>query len=194
MLIGREVDHTIENLKKWMANTSVDQPMLTGIAESYIVREPLGVFSVIGSWNYPYLTVLCPLVSVIAAGNCAIIKPSELSPWSSTELKNLIARYLDTSCFQCVLGGVKVAIRSTSVKVDKIIFTGSTEKGALVAQSAAKNLVPCILELGGKSPCIIDKGADLSYTASKISFCSFFNFGQTCVRPDYILIDYSIVN
>lgn len=82
-----------------MADTSVDQPFLTGIAESYIRKEPLGVLCVIGSWNYPYLTVLCPLVSVIAAGNCAIIKPSELSPWSSTELKNFISRYLDTSCY-----------------------------------------------------------------------------------------------
>lgn len=148
---------------------------------------------VLGSWNYPYLTVLCPLVSVIAAGNCAIIKPSELSPWSSTQLKNFIARYLDTSCYQCILGGVKVAIRATSIKVDKIIYTGSTEKGILVAQAAAKNLVPCILELGGKSPCIIDKGTDLTYAASKLAFSCFYNFGQTCTRPDYILIDYTLV-
>lgn len=112
---------------------SVDTPFAIGVGESYILKEPLGVFCVLGSWNFPYLTVLCPLVSVIAAGNCAIIKPSELSPWSSTAMKNFIARYLDTSCYQCILGGVKVAIRSTSIKVDKIIYTGSTEKGILVA-------------------------------------------------------------
>ena len=91
------------------------------------------------------------------------------------------------------MGGVKVAIRATSIKVDKIIYTGSTEKGILVAQAAAKNLVPCILELGGKSPCIVDKGADLAYTASKLAFTCFYNFGQTCTRPDYILIDYTLV-
>jgi len=92
------------------------------------------------------------------------------------------------------LGGVKVAIRATSTKFDKMIFTGSTEKGALVAQAAAKNLVPCILELGGKSPCIVDKGADLAYAASKITFASFYNFGQTCTRPDYVLVDYTLAN
>lgn len=99
LLISREVDHAIANLKSWMAYKSVEQPFATGPGQAYIVKEPLGVFCVVGSWNYPYLTVLCPLVSVIAAGNCAIIKPSELSPWSSTELKNFIARYLDTSCY-----------------------------------------------------------------------------------------------
>ena len=99
LLVSREVQHTIDHLSKWMSATSVDNPAVTGISESYILKEPLGVVSVLGSWNYPYLTVLCPLVSVIAAGNCAIIKPSELSPWSSTQLKNFVARYLDTSCF-----------------------------------------------------------------------------------------------
>ena len=160
-----------------MQPNKVNHPLATGPATSYVIKEPLGVISILGSWNCPMITVINPLVAVIAAGNCAIIKPSELSPWSSNLVKSLIQRYLDTSCYQVVMGAVKVAIRATSIRVDKIIYTGSTEKGMLVAQAAAKNLVPCILELGGKSPCIVDKSCNLDYTALKVAMAAFLNFG-----------------
>lgn len=167
--------------------------MLLSPASSKIVKEPLGVIAILGSWNFPYLTVLHPLISAIAAGNCAVVKPSEMCGYSSTKLKQLFARYLDRECFQVVLGQVQVAIRMTSVAgIDKIIFTGSTEKGKLVAAAAAKNLTPCILELGGKSPAIIDRNCNLEFAAQKIAFSAFFNCGQVCIRPDYLLVDSAV--
>jgi aldehyde dehydrogenase (NAD+) len=143
----------------------VDTPMLIGPGKSYIIREPLGVVAIIGSWNYPFVTTISPMANAIAAGNTVVLKPSELSPFSAKIIKTLMAMSIDSSCYQCVFGHVKVAIALTSSPVDKIIFTGSTEKGRLVAAAAAKNLVPCILELGGKSPMIVDKSANLEYAA-----------------------------
>ena len=160
-----------------MKDECVDTPLIVGPGKSYIMREPLGVIAIIGSWNYPFVTTICPLTHAIAAGNVVVIKPSEFSPYSSKMIKQLLAMSVDSSCYQCIVGHVKVAVALTSSPVDKIIFTGSTEKGKLVAAAAAKNLVPCILELGGKSPLIIDKSADLKFTAAKTGFGSFCNSG-----------------
>lgn len=193
-MILRDAQHTADHLKEWMKDESVDTPLLIGPAKSSIMCEPLGVAGIMGSWNYPYLTTIMPLVAVIAAGNCAVIKPSEMSPHSSLMVKRLVIRHLDSNCYKVVEGAVNVAIKMTSTKFDQIIFTGSTEKGKLVAKAAAENLVPCLLELGGKSPCIIDKGCDVEFAAWKLAFMSFLNSGQTCIRPDYVLIDYSLVN
>jgi len=132
-IVEREIDHTLGSLKEYMAAESVDTPMLVSIGKSYIIKEPLGVVAIIGSWNYPLVTVFSPLVSAIAAGNTAVVKPSELSAYSSAVMKKLLTRYLDTKAFQCVEGQIKVAIKATSSKVDLIVFTGSTEKGKLVA-------------------------------------------------------------
>jgi aldehyde dehydrogenase (NAD+) len=109
-------------------------------------------------------------------------------------MQKFAEKALDHECYQCVQGGVQTAIRATSSKLDLIIYTGSTEKGKLVAQAAAKNLVPCILELGGKSPLIVDKTADVNYAAMKTALGAFINFGQTCVRPDYCLVEYTMVH
>ena len=140
-----------------------------------------------GSWNYPFFTTIGPLIDVIAAGNHCIVKPSELSPHSSRAIKKLIAFSLDSSCYSCCEGAVEVAKALTSTKFDLIIFTGSGEKGKLVAGAAAKNLTPCILELGGKSPAIVDETGDPDFAAQKITFGKFGNCGQTCIAPDYIL-------
>ena len=122
----REARHTYNHFKSWAKQECVNTPMAVGPGKSYIQKEPLGVIAILGSWNYPYLTILCPLVAVIAAGNCAICKPSEQSPWSSKRLFFFFKRYLDKQAFQCINGCVEVAKAFTSLKFDKIIFTGST--------------------------------------------------------------------
>lgn len=189
-MIG-EIDHNIAHLKQWMKDVSVDTPMTVGPAKSRIVYEPLGCVLIIGSWNYPIFTTLGPLVNAIAAGNVAIIKPSEISAHTSNMIKRLIFRWLDSSAFIPIEGQVEVAKALTSKKFDLICFTGSSEKGKLVAGAAAKNLTPCILELGGKSPTIVDESADLEYAVKKISMGRFLNAGQTCIAPDYALVHVS---
>lgn len=131
----------------------------------------------LGSWNYPLATALGPVISAIAAGNCVILKPSEVAPFTAKAVKDLFDRFLDRTAYACVNGAVNVAIRTTQTPVDLIIFTGSTEKGKLVAAAAAKNLVPCILELGGKCPMVIDESCDLEYTAKKAAAMGFLNSG-----------------
>jgi acyl-CoA reductase-like NAD-dependent aldehyde dehydrogenase len=155
-LVETEIEHTLKHLKDWMDPVKIDTPFLVGPGDSKIVYEPLGVICVMGSWNFPFLTTLTPLVNVIASGNASVIKPSELAPHSLFAMKRLITSTLDTECFICIEGQVKVAITLTQSKFDGICFTGSTDKGKLVAQAAAKNLVPCVLELGGKSPLVVD--------------------------------------
>jgi aldehyde dehydrogenase (NAD+) len=141
-----------------------------------------------GSWNFPLYTVFAPLVDVIAAGNCAVIKPSEIAPNSLRKIKALFARNMDSGSYICLEGQVQVAKALSATKFDCICFTGSSEKGKLVAAAAGKNLVPCILELGGKSPAIVDESANLEHAAKKIVFGKFLNAGQICVSPDYILL------
>lgn len=139
-----------------MKHEDRDTSLLLAPAVSQVQHEPFGVALVFGSWNYPYVVTLGPLVGAIAAGNCAVLKPSEMGPVASAAMTKLVNKYLDTSCYRVIEGGVDVAIAITQKKFDIICFTGSTEKGKLVAAAAAKNLVPCILELGGKCPIIID--------------------------------------
>lgn len=176
-MIEREVEHSLKHLKSWMTDEVMDTPLFLGPARSYLQREPLGIVAVLGSWNYPLATALGPVVSAIAAGNTVLLKPSEMAPWTAKAVKTLFARFLDLNAFQCVNGAVNVAIRLTSSPVDLIIFTGSTEKGKLVAGAAAKNLVPCILELGGKCPLVLDDSCDLEYTAKKTAAMAFLNSG-----------------
>ena len=190
----RECDDAISNLKSWMKDECVHTPMLVGPGKSYIQNEPMGVVVVLGSWNYPIGTLIPPVISAIAAGNAVVAKPSEMAPWTAQITKRLFGRNMDTNCYQCVNGGVEIAKRSTSTPSDLIVFTGSTEKGKLVASSAAKNLVPCILELGGKCPFIVDKGCDLDYAANKCATVGFMNSGQLCIRSDYVLIESSLAN
>lgn len=189
-----ELDHTIAELKNWVQDKRVDHPLTLTPGKSYIQYEPLGVVTILGSWNFPLATAFAPLIPAIAAGNCVVLKTSEMAPWTAKVVKTFFARHLDLSAYQCVFGGVQVAIRLTSSPFDKICFTGSTEKGKLVAAAAAKNLVPCILELGGKSPAIVDKSCNLDFTCKKIATMSFLNAGQFCIRSDYVLVEYSMVN
>mmetsp|Transcript_60186 Transcript_60186/g.50992 ORF Transcript_60186/g.50992 Transcript_60186/m.50992 type:complete len:156 (-) Transcript_60186:103-570(-) len=152
-------------------------------AESYIIYDPLGVALIMGSWNFPIFTTLIPMVYAILLGNYCILKPSEMSANNSSVINKFIEK-LNSPAYSCFEGGAETAIELTSSKFDLIIFTGSPMKGKLVAMSAAKNLVPCVLELGGKCPFIVDKSADIEYAASKL-VCKFLNAGQTCLTADY---------
>ena len=193
-ILDKEIDHTISHLKKWTSSTCVDTPVFLGPAKSRIVYEPLGVVCIMGSWNFPLYTTIGPLINVIAAGNCAVIKPSEISPNSLLKIKSLITRWIDMQCYACIEGQVEVAKALSNTKFDSICFTGSSEKGRLVAAAAGKNLVPCVLELGGKSPSIVDEGANLETAAKKIALGKFFNAGQICIAPDYVLVHYSVTD
>jgi len=149
-------------------------PALIFFPNSTKIRyEPLGVALIYGSWNFPYFVTLKPLANAIAAGNCAIIKPSEMSPKSSSIIQKIVQKYLDNDCYRVILGDVNVSIQIGKFPFDLICFTGSTEKGKLVAKVAAENLIPCILELGGKCPMIIDESADVDFAAMKVAAAKF---------------------
>jgi aldehyde dehydrogenase (NAD+) len=193
-IIEREIDHALSHLSKWSKSVCVDTPMFLGPAKSRINYEPLGVVCILGSWNFPIYTIIAPLVNAIAAGNCAVLKPSEIAPNTLRKIKLLITRNMDSNAYVAVEGQVEVAKALTSSKFDLICFTGSSEKGKLVAASAANNLVPCILELGGKSPAIVDASANLEHAAKKIVMGKFLNAGQVCIAPDYVLVHYSITD
>lgn len=152
--------------------------ILLGPGSSYVKPEPLGVSLVIGSWNYPFFTFLCHAINTIAAGNVMIGKPSEMSVYSSNTIKKLFDKYMDQSCYRIVEGNVKTIISLLNdYKWDLILFTGSPDKGKLIAQSAAKHLTPTVLELGGKSPVIIDEDCNLNSTAIRLASTKFINAG-----------------
>ena len=191
-LVKSELSHSIKNFEKWTKKINVSTPVLLSPACSSIIPEPYGVALVIGAWNYPFVTSLQPVISAIAAGNCCVLKPSEMAPYSSNVMKKLFDKYLDKDCYQVIEGQINVAIKITTLPFDLIIFTGSPEKGRLVAKAAAENLVPCILELGGKSPTIVDEGVNLQNAALRITQGRFFNCGQTCIAPDYVLVQKNV--
>lgn len=183
-----DIEHTHKHFEKWTKHTAVETPLFIGPGKSYIVPEPLGVALVMSAWNYPVFTALPPVASAIAAGNCVVMKPSELSPCTSNVIKELFDKYLDKECYRCIEGQVETSKAIVQEHWDLIIFTGSPEKGRLVAKAAAENLTPCILELGGKNPCIVDEDADLENAALRVIQGRFTNSGQTCTAPDYVFV------
>lgn len=166
-------NHHIDNLDDYVKDVDVDPALAWAPSTSKISYEPLGVALIIGSWNFPYFVCLKPLVTCITAGNCAIIKPSELGPCASKVIQIMVDKYLDNRCFRVIQGETDVAIKLTSSKFDLMCFTGSTEKGKLVAKAAAANLVPCILELGGKCPVVCDESTNYNFAAVKTIFGKF---------------------
>lgn len=138
------------NLDTWAKPSKRDTPLPLGPAKSRVIYQPLGVVCVMGAWNFPFVTLFLPIVSAIMAGNCVMVKPSEMSPNCSAVSRKIIQDYCDNECIKVVEGGADISVHCSQLKWDKICFTGSSEKGKLVAQAAAKNLVPCMLELGGK--------------------------------------------
>jgi aldehyde dehydrogenase (NAD+) len=184
-----EAEFAIRHVARWMRPTRVPVPLaLFGSKASYRY-EPLGVALVIGPWNYPFYLCLAPLVGALAAGNCVVVKPSEHAPASSAVMADLLPRYLDPEAVAVVEGEATVTQELIDARVDHVFFTGGTEIGRKVMMAAAKHLTPVTLELGGKSPVIVSRHADLEVAARRIAFGKLFNSGQTCLAPDYVLVE-----
>ncbi len=186
--VKNEINHTLAHLGEWMRAEQVPTPAAFHPASSEVRREPLGVVLVIAPWNYPIQLALGPMAPALAAGNCVLLKPSEVSPSCSAVLAELVPRYLDTSAVQVVEGGVPETSALLEQRFDHIFFTGSGPIGKIVMAAAAKHLTPVTLELGGKSPCIVDRKVSLEVSARRILWGKFFNTGQTCIAPDYVLV------
>lgn len=187
-----DINHTIKHLKKWMKPRKKSTPIGAQPGKSYVLPEPLGTVLIIGAWNYPFQLLIAPLVAAIAAGNCAVLKPSELSSHMSTLLAQLIPKYLDNNAYVVVEGAVDETTELLKQQFDHIFYTGGEAVGKIVMSAAAKHLTPVTLELGGKSPCIVDNSANIDVTAARIVWSKWMNAGQTCVAPDYVLVEKSI--
>ena len=185
--VTKDVDYTCKKLTKWAKKRRVSTPVLAMPGRSYISPEPKGTVLIIGAWNYPTQLILSPLVAAIAAGNCAIVKPSELAPKCSQLLATLIPQYLDKQLVSVVEGAVDETTALLALPFDHIMYTGNGQVGRIVMAAAAKHLTPVTLELGGKSPVYVDNSADLDISAQRIAWGKWMNAGQTCVAPDYIL-------
>jgi aldehyde dehydrogenase (NAD+) len=190
----REIGDAIRNLDAWMAGEAVSTDALNLPASSRVVRDPLGVVFIIGAWNYNIPLSFMPLIGAIAAGNTVVLKPGDFSVNLCATIARLVNKYLDTSAIRCVTGGPEVTTALLAERFDMIFFTGSTRIGKIVASAAAKNLTPTILELGGKSPCIVDKTCNMSVVARRVIWGRCTNSGQTCVSPDYIMVDEQIAD
>jgi aldehyde dehydrogenase (NAD+) len=184
-----EIAYARKHVKRWMRPKRSSLPLNQRPARGWIQHEPLGVVLVIGPWNYPVYLTLSPLVAAIAAGNCVVVKPSELAPASSALLADLIPQYLDTDAVKVVEGDGDTSQALLALGFDHVLFTGGTEIGRKVLAAAAPTLTPVTLELGGKSPVIVAADADLGVAARRIAWVKLMNSGQTCVAPDYILVE-----
>ncbi|SDW56878.1 aldehyde dehydrogenase [Flavobacterium degerlachei] len=189
-----ELKDTIKNIHSWAKPRKVFPSILNFPSTDYIYKEPYGKVLVIAPWNYPYQLALCPLVSAVAAGNQVVLKPSELTPKTSAVLAKIISKTFHVNHVQVVEGGVEVSQDLLSQRWDYIFFTGSVPVGKIVAKAAAVSLTPITLELGGKNPCIVDETANLKIAAKRIVWGKFINAGQTCIAPDYILVQKDIKN
>jgi len=185
--------HAIKHLRAWMKARRVATPLHFLPAHNVLMRQPLGVVGVVAPWNYPYYLAMEPAVAALAAGNRVLIKPSELTPATSELMARLVAEHFKPEEMLVVTGDAAVGKAFTELPFDHLFFTGSTPVGRLVAQAAAKNLTPVTLELGGKSPAIVDRSCDVDLTASRLAFGKLFNAGQTCVAPDYLLVPRELV-
>ncbi len=186
--VANELAFTRKRLRSWMKPERVPTPLIAQPGRSRIHREPLGVVLIIGPWNYPIQLTLAPLIGAIAAGNCVLLKPSELAPATSALLARFIPQYMDSDWVRVIEGGPSEAGALLAERFDYIFYTGGSAVGRIVMQAAAKHLTPVTLELGGKSPCIVDENADIAVAARRILWGKFLNAGQSCVAPDYVLV------
>jgi coniferyl-aldehyde dehydrogenase len=188
------IRHTQRHLRRWMKARRVPTPLHLLPASSELIRQPLGVVGVISPWNYPYQLAMLPVAAALAAGNRAMLKPSELTPRFSELLGQITAEFFAHDEFAVVPGDVAMGRAFSRLPFDHLFFTGSTAVGLQIALAAAENLTPVTLGLGGKSPAIVDADADLPVAARRIAFAKLLNAGQTCVAPDYMLVPRSHVN
>lgn len=185
-----EISNALRNLQKWMAPETVSTNLLNLPSKSYLLTEPLGVVLIIAPWNYPFQLLFTPLVGAIAAGNSVVLKPSEFAPATSAVVKKIIDETFVSEYIFVAEGDGATVITALmdSFIFDHIFYTGSTAVGKIIYQAAAKNLVPVTLELGGKSPCVVEADADIAVAAKRIAMTKFSNAGQMCVAPDYLLV------
>ncbi len=191
-MILSELGYIKKRLRKWVRPKKYKTPLSQFYSRSFSVRDPFGIVLIMSPWNYPLLLCIEPLLAAIAAGNCAILKPSAYSPATSSVIKLLIEECFEPEFVAVVEGGREENTLLLEEKFDYIFFTGSAAVGKLVMEKASKNLTPVTLELGGKSPCIVDENADLRMSARRIVFGKYLNLGQTCISPDYLLVDAKI--
>ena len=186
--VGGAIRHAQRHLKRWMKPRRMPTAMHYRPASNRLLRQPLGVVGIVAPWNYPYQLALAPAVAAIAAGNRVMIKPSELTPRFSELLARMVAEFFDEGEMAVVIGDAQTGKSFTELPFDHLFFTGSTAVGKMVAQAAAKNLTPVTLELGGKSPAILDPSSDLATVAPRLAFGKLLNAGQTCIAPDYAFV------
>ncbi|CAG2184578.1 ALDH [Mytilus edulis] len=178
---------TMNNLKEWMKPEKVKKSLMNLMDTAYIKKEPYGVALVIGAWNYPIQLTIMPLFGALAAGNCVLLKPSEVS-WNTAQLlEKLIPKYLDNDCVKVVNGGVAETTALLKERYDYVFYTGNTFVGKIVMKAASEYLTPVTLELGGKSPVYVDKNCDLKAVANRLMWGKTCNAGQTCIAPDYVM-------
>ncbi|RYJ40963.1 Aldehyde dehydrogenase [Flavobacterium anhuiense] len=183
-----ELKDVIKNINKWAKPERVFPSLLNFPSSDYIYKEPYGEVLIIAPWNYPFQLALCPLIAAVAAGNRVVLKPSELTPHTSAIIAKIIEKTFHVNHVEVYEGGIEVSNKLLAQRWDYIFFTGSVAVGKIVAKAAAENLTPVTLELGGKNPCIVDETANLKLAAKRIVWGKFINAGQTCIAPDYILI------
>ena len=193
-LVSAEVAYVDKHLAEWMRPEKVRVPMVVQPGKATIVSEPLGVALVIAPWNYPVQLTLLPMAAAIAAGNAVVVKPSELAPTVSAALARLVPRYLDQRAVAVVEGAVPETTALLEQRWDHIFYTGNGRVGRVVMRAAAEHLTPVTLELGGKSPVIVDQDANLTIAARRIAWGKFANAGQTCIAPDYALVHEAVAD
>jgi coniferyl-aldehyde dehydrogenase len=187
LVVEASIKHALRHLKDWMRPRRVPTQWHFRPGANRLIAQPLGLVGVVAPWNYPLQLTLAPVVGALAAGNLVMIKPSELTPRFAARLTAAVAEYFSPAEMTVVTGGAEIGQHFVALPFDHLVFTGSTRVGRLVAQAAAANLTPVTLELGGKSPAVIDPSADLAVAARRIAFGKLLNAGQTCIAPDYVL-------
>lgn len=193
-IILSELSYMLKNLTQWMQAEIVSTNLVNLPSKSYINKEPLGVVLIIGPWNYPFQLLFNPLLGAIAAGNCVVLKPSEYAPATSAISRKIIEEIYPGEYIKCVEGDGAAIIPQlmNQIRFDQIFYTGGTAVGKIIYKMAAEQLIPVTLELGGKSPCIIESDANLKVSARRIAIAKFSNSGQMCVAPDYLLVHHSV--
>ncbi len=183
-----EINYALAHLSSWARPEKVSTALVSFPSRHFVYSVPHGVTLIIGAWNYPILLTLAPLVGSMAAGNCSIVKPSELAANTSVLLKSLFEKYFEEEYIKVIEGGVEITQNLLSQDLDYIFFTGSPKVGKIIMKAAAEKLIPVTLELGGKSPCIVDEDSNLEISARRVIFGKMLNAGQTCVAPDFLLV------
>ncbi|MHB9924324.1 aldehyde dehydrogenase [Clostridium botulinum] len=187
-IVYDEINGAIKNMKKWSKPKKVKTPITNFLASSYIYNEPYGVALIMSPWNYPFQLIMAPLVGAISAGNCVLLKPSELAVETEKIIVKIIKDTFSDEYIGVITGGIEESTALLKEKFDYIFYTGGINVGKIVMRAAAEHLTPITLELGGKSPCIVDKDANIDLAARRIAWGKFLNAGQTCVAPDYLVV------